>query len=450
MTSGAPTEDQVQAQWRAAVDIIDQTQVYADTLLGNSQEFDVLIASLKGDFTPGSLAAWADNFRAGLSSLVDPQFVYQALAPCILEYGQVLKAGGFIGSGYETVDLLIAAIYERFNTATKEYVESRAITFDLSQTASGTGNGEITRLTTDENGFDIENCTVEAKRFRCVRDQNSGVKENAEEFIMLGETRSKDHLQLHSFGTGDTFRRLLYNRNAGSTGAGSLLRNSSFESYDATATNDFTYWQLVSGTVPTQDVGGVLNTDYYNSFPGASTNYSLTAAAAFRIKQDRADLRRTTLDPRKPYFLRVMCKTDSGTPDGSVTIHMGSHSESVLSATITAAGDWYEVFIPMSQNSWFKNFNEDDLNIELEWSGTTGVMLFDDMIFCEMTQIDGTWWVCRHNDATPAAWIRDDVLLFTDTQADTTKGKINYYLHRAGLGYLPHSTGTPTITFTDP
>jgi hypothetical protein len=446
MASGAPTEAEVQAQWRNAVDIIDKTQVYADSLAGTGQEFDVLIQSLEGDFTPAGLSAWAENYREGLSSLVDPSLIYQALAPCILEYGQVLKAGGYIGSGYETVELLIGAIYERFLVATAQYVESRAITFDTSGATTGTGTGTISRLTTDENAFDIENVTVETKHFLCVRDQNSGVKKHAEEFVMLGETRSKDFLQPHSFGSGDTFRRLLHNRNAGSTQHGSILRNSSFESYDATQTNDFTYWALVSGTVPTQETG-----DYYSTHPGASTDYCLTASAAFRLKQSRADMRKQTLDPRKPYFLRVMVKQAAGTPDGNVILHLGSQSVSVAATTINAATEWYELALPLDENSWFKNFNQDDFNVEIEWTGTTGTLLFDDMIFCELTQIDATWWVCRQNNTNgPTAWLRRDEVQFDDTQADTTKGKINYYLHRAGLGYLPSSTGTPTITFTDP
>jgi len=443
MASGLPNEAEVQAQWRAVVDILDKTQVYADSLCGATNEFETLIGSLKGDFTPGSLAAWADTYRSGLSSLVDPSLVYQAIAPCIMEYGKVLKAGSYVGSGFETVELMIGAIYDRFLKSTVQFVESREIAHDLAGARTGTGNGTISRLVVDENNFEIENCHVEDKVFRCTRDQNSGAKEYAEEFTMLAETRSKDHLEQHSFGSGDTQRRLLYNKNAGSSHSGSIARNSSFESYDVSATNDFTYWELVSGTVPTQDTS-----NYYTSHPGASTNYSLTASAAFRLKQSLVDLRRSKLDSRKPYFLRVMTKRIGGTADGNVVLHLGSRS---VSASADNA-NWYELMLPLDQNSWFKNFNQDDFNIEIERTGSSGTVIFDDLIFCPLDQIDSTWWVCRMaENTTVTSWLRDDEIKFEDSQSDLTKGKINYYLFRAGLGYLPHANVSGgACTFTDP
>lgn len=263
---------------------------------------------------------------------------------------------------------------------------------------------------------------------------------------MLGEARSKDHLETKTTGTGDTQRRIIYNRHAGTTTSGSIARNGSFDAYDAAATNDFTFWELVSGTVPTQN-----QADAYQSFPGNTAIHSLQAGAAFRLKQSLLNLRRSKLDPNRPYFLRVMVKQNSGTPDGNVILHMGSQSVTVAASVVNATLNWYELFLPIGQNSWFKNFNQDDFNIEIEWTGTTGTLIFDDLIFGSFDQIDGTWWIIRQNAVlTLVSWLKDAEVLFSDTQADITKGKIQYYLYRAGLGYLPSSTGTPTITFTDP
>ena len=449
MASGAPTEDEVQSQWRKAVDIIDQTRVYADGLAGGGQEFDTLVQALEGDFTPDALSTWASAYREGLSQLVDPSIIFDAIAPCILEYGQVLKTAGAIGSGYEDIVQLKIAIYEHFISASPpEFVESRAMTYG-SQTVTGTGDGTISRLTVDENAFDLEACHAEKKVFRCRQDQNSGVKELAEVFEMVAETRSRDNLLHNSFGSGSSRSTLIQNRNGGSgTNGGSLLKNSSFSDYSVAATNDFTGWELVSGTVPTQDT-----TNSYLTFPNAGTDASMQFSTSARLKQSLSDMRVSGgLNSFRPYFLRAMVNADIGVTasGGSFVLHLGNKS---LSTAITAiAGNgWLEIKMPLDKDLWFKNFNEDDFNIEVEWTGaSSGTLLVDDLIFSEWDAIDGTFWICRMNDATPVSWLVDDEIAFTDSQADTTKGKINYYLWRIGLGYLPHSTGSPTITFADP
>lgn len=441
----SPTEDEVQAQWRAGIDIIDQFQVFTDGLAADSQEFDVLVAALEGDFTFDGLTQWLAGYRTNMSDLLDSGIIRDMHTSVILEYGKVMQAAGSIGSGLESIEELMEAIYEHF-ISVPEYVESRAISFDTSQALTGTGNGELSRLNVDENGFDIENCHVETKTFRCMRDQNSGVREFEEEFLMFGETRSRDNILWHSFGSGDLERKFINNQNAGAGNWGSIARNSSFESYDVDNTNDFTFWELVSGTVPTQSTS-----EHYLGFPGDTNTHSLTAAADFRLKQSLINLRRQSLTPNVPFFIRVMVKDAGSASGGNVVLHLGSKSVTVSIATIAGSGGWYEVLIVPGENSWFKNINQDDFNIEFEWSGrSTGTLLFDDLIFCEMTQIDGLWWVLRNNDSTPVSWLKDDEIKYGDTQADITKGKINYHLFRAGLGYLPSSTGTPTITFVDP
>ena len=101
----ALTEDQVQDQWRKAIDIVQQTFVHANGLVGASvppSEFEGLTSALKGQFTPELLAAWMAQYRNELSNLVSPSRIYDAIAPCILDYGKVLQAAGSIGSNYET------------------------------------------------------------------------------------------------------------------------------------------------------------------------------------------------------------------------------------------------------------------------------------------------------------------------------------------------------------
>ncbi len=70
------------------------------------------------------------------------------------------------------------------------------------------------------------------------------------------------------------------------------------------------------------------------------------------------------------------------------------------------------------------------------------------MIFCPYDLVDGTYWVLRPTATTYAAWLVDDTLVFTDSESSPQDaGKIQYWLFRSGLGYLP-TDASPT--FTDP
>ena len=453
----ALTENEIQSQWRKAVDIVHQTYVFGDTLAGAAQEFEVLASALKGQFTTELLATWSAQFRAGLSDLVSPARIFDAIAPCILDYGKVLQIADSIGSNYETVEELLGAIFEHF-AAGSERVESRVIVLDVTQTVTGTGDGEISRLVIDSDGFQMESVTVEKKVFRCRRDQNSGVKKHAEEFELIGETRSRDDLEIVTHGSGGLVLLSLKNRHGGGGAQGSLLRNSSFSTYDTTATNKFTNWVKVSGTEAIQSTG--LS---YATFPGADKDESMlmgvaAASGTARYKQTILNMRVTQLNPNRPYFLRAMVNRDDGPgaqgTGGSFVLHLGDEMVSLPLGSFAAG--WNEVFIPLNADCWFKNFalgvTSDDFDVEIEWTGwVSGDLLIDDLILCELVPLDGTWWVSRMNDPSPTAWVVDDEVAFTDTQADDTAGKINYNLWRAGLPYLPHDTlGSGNITFADP
>ena len=453
----ALTEDELQNQWKNAIDIIEKTRVFVDSLGGSGQEFDKLInrgitgGGLEGEYTPEGLMAWASGYRSQLSSLLDSGFIYEAIAPCILEYGQYIASVNGTGSNYGSVPALMSTIYDHFiNSSPKEEVASRNISFDIGRSVTGTGNGQISRLTKDENDYTMEACHVEHKVFRCIQDENSGAKEFAEVFEFHGEARGKDNLNLSSFGSGELESTTIVNRNAGSGTGGSLLKNSSFSAFDSTLGDSrWGDWTLVSGTVPAaQDA-----TYYYNTYPGASTDAALKATADFRIKQPLSEMRRTRLNPDSPYFLRVMVNgSQHSAAGGTFHLYLGGSSPKSTSIAISGlSAGWNEVIIALDKQCWFKEFNAGDCDVGFEWGGRSGgSLLVDDMIFCEMDFIDGHYWVCRMNHATPVSWKVDDEIDFTDTGGAPSTGKINYYLWRAGLGYLPHDSAAGDATFGDP
>lgn len=443
--SGTPSESELQAQWRAAVDLLENARNFADgTVAGPGNLLDTLLQSVEGEYTPQGLTTAAQRFRGALSSLVEPGRVLEFLSPILFEYGRLITSG----NGYADVRTIKRALYEHF-VANSLTVKSRGITFDTTATlgAGNIGNGAVERLTVDENGFPLESCHVETKTWRCRQDRNSGVQEHAEVFEVVGRAAGPDGLLRASFGSGDGSRRLVRSAHAGSIAGGSLLKNASFSTYNASATPKFTGWtQTAGGASIVQETAA-----FYRGFPGSTVDASLRingGGGTVTLTQTLDDMRVSRLEPDVPYFLRVMLNKTVGTAvGGTVTIRMGSQSASV---TIAAMGSgWVELMIPAGAGCWFRTFNENPFQIEIEWSSSTsGYLLVDDVLFVPWDLVDGTYWVMRQNGATPVSWLVDDTLEFTDTGGSPATGKIQWWLWLAGLGYLPSTGGSPT--FTDP
>jgi len=120
----------------------------------------------------------------------------------------------------------------------------------------------------------------------------------------------------------------------------------------------------------------------------------------------------------------------------------GSNSKAVA---LSAQTGWNELILDFDENLWFRNFNEDPMDVEIELaSNTTGYVLVDDAIFAPLDLIDGTYWFLRGNNTSHTSWLVDDVFEFTDTGGAPATGKLQWWLYVAGLGYLP-SSGTPTL-----
>ena len=447
--SGTPTEAEIQAQWVAVVDVLESFRAHVDgTLAVAGGKWDVLLTQLEGEYTPAELADWVNGMRASCSALISQSAASRALTPILFEYAARIDADatgtqGF-GSGYRSPEQLFRMLYDWF--VAKSYtVESRAITYDTSATlgASNVGNGAVGRLTVDEHGFALEACTVERKMFKCVADKNSGVEEHAEVFESLGEAASFDSVLRASYGSGAAANTTLVSKNAGTGGGGSWLNNSSFSDYSATWTPKFTGWtESAGGASVAQDT-----TNTYRGFPGQQTAGALQitgGAGTVTLKQPLSAMRARRLDPDTPYQLRAMVNPTVGTASGgSFTIRCGSNSKTVAIADMSPG--WQEVALDFDENLWFRNFNEDPLDIEVEWSSSTsGTLLVDDMIFAPFDLIDGTYWFLRGNAAAHVSWLVGDILAFTDTGGAPATGKLQWWLMVAGIGYLP-SSGTPTV-----
>ncbi len=443
--SGNPTEAEIQTQWRAAVRLLETARNYADgTVAGAGGLLDTLTQALEGEYTPAGLTGAMARFRGIISSLIDPVRAQDFLQPVLFEYGRLITFGG----GFSSIAQLAEALYEHFHRNTLT-VQSRNITYDATATLGGTnvGAGTMSRLTVDRRGYNLESCHVETKRFRCRQDENTGAQLHAEQFEMLGTAAPSDSLLRASFGSGDQQRATIRSLNAGTGQGGSLLRNSSFSTYSATATPKFAGWTETSGGASI-----VQNTAAtYRSFPGQTVAGSLQingGGGTVLLKQPLSEMRISRLEPNTPYFYRVMLNKTVGTASGgTVTIRIGSQSANISIASL--ASNWAELRIPAGTACWPLNFNEANFDVEIEWaSSTSGYLLVDDVILAPWDELDGTYWVLTQTAATPTAWKVDDTLEFTDTGGAPATGKIQWWFWLAGLGYLPSTTGTPS--FTDP
>lgn len=445
--SGTPTEAEIQDQWKKVVDVLETWRNFADgTMVLGGGKLDVLAQAVEGDFLPTELTRWADGVRALLSSGVTPGNVNAAILPVVLEYRRLLAADAALGfgSGYNDPANAWRAIYEWFK-AKGLTVKSRSITYAGAVAGGGNvGNGAMDRLTVDENNFNLEACTVEKKQFRCRQDQNSGVEKQAEVFEVLGAASSFDSLLRASFGSGQSINRTIVSKHAGTTEGGSLLTNSSFSDFNSGSTPKFNNWTEAAGSADVnQDT-----TNFYRSFPGAQVDASLkiTSTGGTTTLTQTIDLTKVRrLDPNTPYFLRIMVNKTIGTAvGGNVVLRLGSKSATISIASLGAG--WQELKIALGQSNWFRQFNQDTLTIQIEWNTkTSGYLLVDDAIFCPFDLIDGTYWCLRQNAATPIAWLVDDILTFTDTGGAPATGKIQWWNYVGGWGYLPSTTGTPTM-----
>jgi len=455
--SGVPTEAEIIAQWKAAVDILENMRAHVDgTHAGAGGLWDTLEQALEGDYTPSELANFVNSFRSGCSDLISPSRAQEAIVPILFEWMNRIDTDatgvqGF-GSGKRSVADMFRALYDWFHA--KSYViKSRTITYDSSVTTGNgsgaiVGNGAISRLTVDENGYNLEACHVEKKLFKCVADQNSGVNENAEVFECIGEASSFDSVLRANFGSGTQSNTTIVSKNAGNGRGGSLLTNSSFSTYDSTASPKFSGWTETAA--PTGSIAQDTS-NFYRTHPGATTDASLQITGGLgdvTLKQTLSSMRVRRLDPDTPYQFRVMVNADIGTTGagGNFVIRMGSHNESYSVTGELAGNGWVEATLTLDANSWMRTFNEDPFDVEIAWeSSTSGTLHVDDAIFAPLDLIDGTYWWLRGNAATHTPWLIDDTLAFTDTGGAPTTAILQWWLWVSGLGYLP-SNATPTVS----
>lgn len=434
--AGAPSKAEVHAMLQAAVGCLETARANGAGMVGTGNALDVLEQSVEGDFAVTGLVAAAQAQRGLLSAPCSGSMARQMLTPIAREYGRLAGSRHWNGQ----LGPLLADVWQYWNDES-DTVETRSFSFATpSANGSNTGDGTLQRLGVDAYNFAIENAHAELKTARCVVDQNNGGRRHEETFRIFGVDAGLDSLDVSGSGAS---AQLPARHSGTNRRTGSMLANSSFQTYSATATPKFSSWTETSGgSNLTQDT-----TNYYRAFPGDSAEgaHALKISGNAVISQ-KISVRSTALVRSTPYYFGIMYNRAVGSGSMTLRIRLGSQTVTVA---LSAQTGWNELKLPLDTNSWWQNFNEDelDLTIEVE-SYSSGYVLVDDAIFAPLTPFNGTWWFLR-GGATPFQAANGtlelgDEFTMTDTARTAPNSKIQYWWWRAFGSYLPHSD-TPTV-----
>lgn len=367
----------------------------------------------------GSVAADAST-RVNISGATAAANVAAILEPLITAAGLDITADDSAGGG--VIDLTVdTAGFDGNDIVLTEFVTNAGF---LVTTFSGghdgtnaVGDGAFHRLTVDRYANDIEACTAEIKKFECKADSGSGTQRYEEAFEVQGKpaevfaTLQDGSGVIARFNATSSRRSLTY------------LLNPSFDADAASASpTSISGWSVNSDIANYEIVEGSGN--YFRVMPGmtASTSRGLKQTAADKVTQ----VIRVALDPSRPYQCAVWVKVVGA--DGNAILRVGSNSRTVALSGAT----WVKVALTDNENLWYDNFQEDTLDVELEWTGTTGYVIWDEVTFGPMDLVDGTW-IWTPGGAT--AFKRGDILTCKDTEA-VSNAIIQWFLRQAGL-YLP-------------
>ena len=452
----AITQDHVEATIGDACRILNEFGKYcsanAEKFTGASGSHEAeFLSNLQSEYSfSRDMTASIEAFRSGLSS--NFEMGRALLTPPLMEMGKVLNVPESTPEGI----LQRLFIHMRDNSHT---VLSRTFTFGApaSQTFN-TGDGQILRLNSDEEDFDIENQTPETKRAICIRDVYSGATKHEEVFELRGQDGERDRLKV--IGSGRTANL----RGLSARDSLRYLANPSFSNYSGTTSTptEITDWTVSGGSINDLEIDTAM---YYRDFEGDATPASLKVTGNVSLKQVFTT-RGAYFDPRTPLYMQVaVFKPTSGTT-GNVTFLVGNQSKTVaLSAMATG---WNIIRLSAggsvvqdgfgaggTKENWFKNYNLTAASCLVQTASLSSgdYILFDDITLGHYTQFDGGWYAAvgggLGTTAAPGAkWLREDEFYWTDTASEA--GIIQRMLYLYFGAYLPHTTSTTAVTFPDP
>lgn len=425
----SPTEAELNAQIQNAVAMLDN-ELQNTTIVA---DLDAYIQSIESDF-PQEQSSGASLFRLRLAAaLGGPQPV---LTPVFVAF-----AHHIVQTPERSIQPVLDRIYRYFIDNART-VQSRGFVFDAGEPFSftGVGDGQLYRLTEDEEAFDLENQFDDTKTVKCIKDAQTGADRHEEVFEFRGTRSGIDVIDV--LGSGIVRRTF----KAKSSNDSELL-NPSFESFSTAGQPAIgTPYTLVAGdTITGWTIDGAvtnfqLDRDVFaKNAAGEATPTGLRFLASDTLRQ-AFSVNRLALSADAPHLSEVWVFRES-LATGNVTITWGSRSQ-VFTIASLVNNTWNRLVPDRDQDLWPIRFNLEDADFSIEVDAlAVGTVVIDQVFFGEMDSFDGSWYHLTGGAVTK--FQLDDVTSLTDTIASDSK--IQQWLWRAFGRYLPHS-GAPTLT----
>lgn len=428
-----PSQSTIFTEWANGIKVLNQIRLFGNI---NSTNFLSLLNTLQlsyaGDYLDDEEAA-VEGIRGALAGTVSQETAAAVHRPFLKQY---LKS--VVNRTDLTSDADMMAEMYRYFQANNIYVGSRIMTYGTpAASGSNIGTVQIPRLTKDKFNFNIESGYGDSKRVLCVVDSNTGTGIGNETWQITGQARARDELQRSGSGLQGILSGLTIDQ--------SILSNAGFRSYSGTAAAPTALTNWTSSAGDSSSIYVIDETNYFRAAPSDGTPSSLSVVASTILSQ-AITVSGAELSDDIPYLLAVIWNRSIGSASGTLTARMGSVATSVA---VAAQSGWQVTLVPSSpsQSCWYRQFAEADVDIQVQWARTSGTIKIAEVLFVPGTNFDGSWyWMLPSSATWVAPRVRDQ---FTFADGESASGGVNQrWIARAGLGYLPHSTGS-SITFAD-
>lgn len=440
-------------------DLCDETEKFAGTATtGLIARMEALRNDLEGDYA-GATRSAIEVVRQSGANIVSRATIRAMLDPllqqCMVAIDYPLPL--------DSIEARWEALYDYMH-ANSQTVNDPEDTYDTSYAAGGgnTGNGEVIRLTVDEQNYKLLGWEPDDHVLTCVQDARQLGEKHQEVWKLEATDARPDNLDFTGSG-------LLVEGITTLSAADSFpyVKNPSFNTTTLDGSN------LTSLPGWTQNTGANLYTNLSRNgtymartTPGESDNYSLQFDGDETIYQDLVTEAGARFDRNTPYLIDVgIAKV--GTPTGTFTLRLsgtigsGGVSNTLAHTGMTGSGTYDRLRIAVGQNCWPINFNANDLKLQIALASSGSIdasnyFVVDDIVVAPFTRIGSQGdprtgrgamgqYIAILGGSTP--FVVDDTFSTGSEAEGGTRGVNAYWWFRkAGLGYLPSTTGgTETI-----
>jgi len=442
MAGAKPTKPELIAMLQKVVKELDEIRLFGHANASNllDMEDDIIQNLVLTSEQASAMTAALRAIRASLNNMITPAAIRSVLDPIFVAWGLLISA-----PETDVPTIIRPRLRDAFNAAgPPDDVQTRGITFGTPAAGGGNvGDGELLRLPVGSDGEPLEEVYLETKTFEITAakgaDANTGSRRNREKFAVAGETAEQDEILRDGSGIDTTLTCV--------DSANQIVQNSG--------------WDLLTGTeaeptdIPSWTSSTAVSSATYTFESGAAEIYQPRTRAtetrrSLNIKSfsttltQRFDLRSRTIPAGVPLMMQLAWNRELGTGDGTITIKLGTATDSVVMAAQTG---WDVLRLTIGSGSWPVNFNENEIDVEISRTlGTTGSIHIDDLILVPWSKLlerggGGSYWLMV-GGRTP--FLQGDKFTVTDALAGAD-GKIQSMIWR-GYGLSLPSDAAPTVT----